>query len=293
MRKLAVWLTDKPSNAVLAMVVAFPLAPPLSAAVLVQQCAVHGFTGALLRAALTVGAVAAAGLIVGAASLELAMFCALVLVLGLSIGAVLVRTGSTTLTVQISLLVALVAIGVLHGLGIEGPSLWQTLAANIRGALAAGSNPEIGEFVDNLLAMLHEIALSGFWLTTVIALYLGQNLRALLPDGNFADGRFRDLNLGRVMAATMIVSCLVFASLGTPMARGIAVCLLVAFFVQGLALMHWFVARRAGRHGVLIAAYVALFMPFVNAIALPAFSVLGYVDAWFRIRRQVPTTPNI
>ncbi|MEL7539154.1 MAG: hypothetical protein AAFZ58_05750 [Pseudomonadota bacterium] len=289
MGRFASWLSARPTNAVLVMVVVFPLTPPVAGAVMLQQTLVHGWQGALLRGVLAVATLALAATIVGSGQ-EMAVMCAIVLGLAALLGVALQMTRSTTLTVQLVLLVAIVLIGALHATAADGTKIWTPLANNLRELLSAGQSPANDEFIALMMTMLHEIALIGIWLTAVIALYLGHMLYALMPGNDFEEGRFRDLNLGRLMAATMIVSCIVLAAFESPIARGIAMCLLVAFIVQGLALLHWFVARRGAGAGTLLAAYLALVLPFVNAIALPALSVVGYVDAWFGIRKQLPAT---
>ncbi|MEM8983636.1 MAG: hypothetical protein AAGC71_11455 [Pseudomonadota bacterium] len=285
--RIAAWLAAQPVNAVLGMVVTLPLAPPVASAIAVQQTLVHGALPAGIRASLAVIMMLLSAAIVGAGSTGLAVGSAGFLTIGIVTGLVLKRTGSTTLTAQLALLTVLVLVTVLHGAGIPGPVVWETLAENIERWLAKGDGAEVAQFFDVMMSMLHEIALSGFWLATVIALYLGHSLAALMPGGSFREGRFRDLNLGQLMAGAMIVSCLVLAFVPTAVARAIAICLLVAFFVQGLALMHWFAARRPAGVSLLLAAYVALVMPFLNAIALSALSVVGYLDAWFGVRSRL------
>ncbi|MEM1264043.1 MAG: hypothetical protein AAGH76_16715 [Pseudomonadota bacterium] len=285
--RIAAWLAAHPVNAVLGMVVTFPLAAPVAASIAVQQTLVHGLLPAALRAVLAVSTLWLSTLIVGGDVGGAVYFSIGFLGCGVLIGRVLQGTGSTTLTAQLALLAVLVMVIVLHGAGVPGPSIWTGFAENIERLLASESNPEVDQFVDLMIGMLHEIVLSGFWLAAMIALYLGHSLVALMPGGSFKEGRFRDLNLGQLMAGAMIVSCLLLAFVPSAVARGVAITLLVAFFVQGLALLHWFAARRPAGISLLLAVYVALVLPFLNAIALSALSVVGYLDAWFGVRRRL------
>ena len=298
--RFAGWLASKPTNAVLAMVVALPIAPPLAGAVLIQQWLVHGVRGALLRAGLTLTAVVlAVALVSPAYASALALLSGAVLGVSGLVALVLERTGSTTLTAQLTLLLAIIAIVWLHAGDIDPGEVWKIYADYFRSSVADDAPPEVVESVETLVSTLHEIAVASTWMAVMIALFLGYSLYALMPEHAFSKGRFSDLNLGRIMAAVMITACVALAFTASHVARGVALCLLVAFFLQGLALLHWFVRRRRAGYGLLVATYIALLSPFFGAQALLIFfamallvlSVVGYIDAWFGIRTALPAAP--
>ena len=261
--RFADWLARTPTNAVLAMVVALPVAPPIAGAVLIQQLLVHGWRGALQRAGLTLAVVAlATSLVYPDYAPVLASLSAATLIVCGVVGAMLVRTGSTTLTAQLTLLLAIVAVVSLHVSGVAPAEVWTVYADYIRSSVADDAPAEVLQSVEALVATLHEVAVGSTLIAVMIALFIGYSLYALMPGNGFSLGRFSDLNLGRIMAATMIAACVLFALTGSGIARGVAFCMLVAFFLQGLALLHWFVRQRRVGYGVLAATYVALLAPF-------------------------------
>jgi hypothetical protein len=112
---------------------------------------------------------------------------------------------------------------------------------------------------------------------------LGYLLYRHLP-GETADfGRFRDLNLGRVIAITMALASLVALLSDAIWVQNIAFVMFFVFWLQGLAIVHWLYGE--GYLPVVGVVAVYVLMPFLNVILLMGLAVVGYIDTWFRLRR--------
>ena len=79
------------------------------------------------------------------------------------------------------------------------------------------------------------------WILPTTGMLVGYGLYRKLPVELGDYGRFRDLNLGKVIAVALaLVAALGFA-IDSAVLRGVAVVLFVAFSVQGMALRNNFV----------------------------------------------------
>ena len=123
------------------------------------------------------------------------------------------------------------------------------------------------------------------WLIQAASLALGYSLYRLMP-GDVADyGRFRQLNFGRVIALTMAVASLVTIVVDAIWLKSFAFLLFAAFWLQGLAVVHWMHARGILQMFGIIATYALMLV--AGWIVMPALAVFGYTDAWFDFRRMM------
>ena len=96
-------------------------------------------------------------------------------------------------------------------------------------------------------------------------------------------GRFRDLNLGRVIAGVMAVASVVAFLAGLTWLQSVAFVLFAVFSVQGIAIVHWLHAE--GMVPVFVVVLLYGTMVVLSPIIITAMAVLGYIDAWFNLRR--------
>jgi uncharacterized protein YybS (DUF2232 family) len=124
------------------------------------------------------------------------------------------------------------------------------------------------------------------WSLYAMVLLLGYAVYRRLP-GNTSDfGRFRDLNLGRVLALTMAVASVIAMLTGAIWLQNLAFVIFAMFWLQGLAIIHWLHAERRLPLAVVIFVYVLI--PFLNALLVMGLAVVGYIDAWFGFRTRKP-----
>lgn len=133
--------------------------------------------------------------------------------------------------------------------------------------------------------------------TTMINVFIGRWLQALLFNpGGFSD-EFRSLHLGRRMAIIAVI-VLAAASLAGGAFGGLAVNLLFVvgaqYTLQGLSLAHAVVSYTGARSAWLFGLYtLMLFLPPQVALAL---SAAGFADSWMDVRTRFkkggPPTPR-
>jgi hypothetical protein len=122
------------------------------------------------------------------------------------------------------------------------------------------------------------------WSMYTFVFLMGYALYQCLPGKAAEYGRYCDLNYGRVLAGIMAVTSVLAVLAGSIWLQNVAFLLLVTFWLQGLAIVHWLHVEKNLPSLVLIATYV-LMVPLIGILMI-AFSVLGYLDAWFNFRAR-------
>jgi len=123
-----------------------------------------------------------------------------------------------------------------------------------------------------------------FWMLYVTGLLLGYALYSKLPGEDGKYGRFRDFSYGRVIASTMAVASLLAVLVDVAWLQNVAFVMFVAFWLQGLAIVHWAHAQQLLPLGAVVAVYVLL--PLLQVLLVTVLGILGYMDAWFVLRRR-------
>ncbi len=201
----------------------------------------------------------------------------------LLLSAVLLGSRSLTLTVQVAVIVAAVAMLVFYIVVVDPVAFWQpymdTMAEIVR-----QNNLQL-----NLELLTAEVmtvsAVLAFWMLYTVGLLLGYALYRRLPGETGEFGRFRDLNLGRVIAVVMALTSLLAFVVDAAWLQNLAFMLFVVFWIQGLSIVHWMHAQGTLPLAAVIAVYALL--PFLQVLLMTALAVLGYTDAWFSFRRRM------
>jgi hypothetical protein len=126
------------------------------------------------------------------------------------------------------------------------------------------------------------VAFVSFGLAAVMLLF-GYALYRHSPGETRNFGRFRDLNLGRVLASVMAVTSVVAFLTQQAWLQSVAFVMFAAFSLQGIAILHWLHAE--GRIPVFLLVLLYGTMVVLSPIVVTAMAVLGYIDAWFDLRR--------
>lgn len=289
MKSVAEWLAARPLNAVigLAAVQSLPLVSFLSGAVLVYLVLLQGakravieaiFAGTLLLALTGVTGLPLEPRLAGIASVWLPALFVSVLLRG---------TGSLTLAIQVSVIVMAIVVLVFLAVAGNPVEFWSTfLEALVDAWREAGLNeqadligPQIATLAENMTVLVTFIS----WAISTIMLLLGYALYRQVRGAGRDYGRFRDLNLGRVIAGVMAVTSVVAFIAGLAWLQSVAFLLFAVFSVQGIAIVHWLHAEGMLPVFVVVLMYGAMvvFIP----IMITAMAVLGYIDAWFNLRR--------
>ena len=199
-------------------------------------------------------------------------------------------TVTKSLTLSLQVLVLLAVLGMVGFFVVVGEPIafWQ---AELESAADTWRSLGAAELADNLtegrdvfaaqMTMFIVIMLWTIYATTFV---LGYSLYKRLP-GETADyGHFRDLNFGRVIALIMAICSVVAVLSGATWLQNIAFVMFAIFWLQGLAIVHWMHADKVLPGFAVVVVYVLLVL--LSAVVVIALAVLGYIDAWFRLRRK-------
>jgi hypothetical protein len=291
MRAMAKWLVARPLNGVLVLAAtSSPYLGFLSAALVVLLVLHDGIRVAAFKA---VGAgllLAVIGVVVGTPP-SVIMAVAIVYWLPAALLAtVLATTRSLTLTLQVSVLVAVLGMLVFFGIVGDPVVFWE---AELGAAAEIWRNMGAVELADSLTegqamlaAQMTMFIVTLLWTIYAVTLALGYKLFRQLPDETDRFGRFRDLNFGRVLALIMALCSVIALVTGAAWLQNIAFVMFAVFWLQGLAIMHWL--HGAGiLPGFAVAMVYVLMLP-LSAVVVIGLAVLGYIDAWFELRRRAP-----
>jgi len=289
MQAVAAWLVARPLNAVLALAatISLPYLSFLSGVVLVLLVLHKGPKAAFLDAVIAGGLLAVVGL-VAQGSLATVLSGAVVMWLpAMLLAVLLIATRSLTLTLQVSVIMAILLmigfflvvgdlVGFWRNILVEIVEVWRELGLTEQADLLDGQ-------LDAVAEQMTTIAVLTSWAVHSVNCVLGYLLYRHLP-GETADfGRFRDLNLGRVVAITMALASVGAVLSDAVWLQNIAFVMFFVFWLQGLAIVHWLYGE--GHLPVFGVVAVYVLMPFLNVILLMGLAVVGYVDTWFRLRR--------
>jgi len=150
-----------------------------------------------------------------------------------------------------------------------------------------GLSGDTTSLIENMARVMTGVLAATVVFTTMINLFLGRWLQALLFNpGGFGE-EFRSVHLGRRMGVVAVI-VLLAATIATGIVGGLAVNLLfvvgAVLTVQGLSLVHAVVNYTKAHSAWLFGLYVLmLFLPPQVALAL---SAAGFADSWMDIRAR-------
>ena len=285
MQALAAWLVARPQNAVLGLAVTLLLPAPqlTSGVIMVLLVLAQGWKRAAIEA------VAAASLLVVVSLLFGVSIASIVTLMVGTWGPVLLlalllkRTRSLALTLQVTVIAAVVAMVGFYVAVPDPVAFWQPYLT----AMAEFAHQNSLELNTELLnaEIMTVSATLAFWMLYVTGLLLGYGLANRLPGEAGRYGWFRDLSFGRVIASMMAIASLLALVVDVAWLQNLAFVLFVVFWVQGLAIVHWMHAQQMLPLGAVVAVYVLL--PLLQVLLITGLGILGYMDAWFEFRRRM------
>jgi len=282
---IAAWLVSRPQNAVLGLAVTLLLpAPQLTSGVIMVLLVLgQGTKLAVIEACIAASVLLTVSLLFGVSIASIVMLMVGTWLPVFLLATLLSGSRSLTLTVQVSVIVAAVAMLGFYVVVVDPVAFWQPYMT-MMAELVAKNNLQL-----NLELLTAEImtvsAVLAFWLLYTVGLLLGYALYRRLPPETSDFGWFRNLNLGRVIAFTMALTSLFAFVVDVTWLQNLAFVLFVVFWMQGLAIVHWMHAERQLPLAALIAVYALL--PFLQVLLMTALAVFGYMDAWFDFRRRL------
>lgn len=285
MQAIAKWLVARPHNAVLGLAVTLLLPAPqlTSGAIMVLLILVQGIRLAVIEAIVAAPVLAVAFVLFGGTLASVIVLMAVTWVPVMLLAVSLATMRSLTLTLQMTVIVAVAALLVFQIAVPDPTAFWQPyldiMAAVIR---------ENGLQLDTELLTADVMTISAvlvFWMLYTVALLIGYWLYQQLPVEVHDFGRFRDLNFGRVIAFTMLLASLLALVIDATWLQNVAFVTFVMFMMQGLAIIHWLHGEGILPVAALVAVYVLL--PFLQVLLVMVLALIGYADAWFGFRRRM------
>jgi len=284
-RTIASWLVARPQNAVMGLAVTLLLPAPqlTSGVIMVLLVLAQGAKLALVEGCIAAAVLLTVSLIFGVSISSIVTLMTGTWVPVFLLAIMLLGSRSLTLTVQVAIIVAALALLGFYVVVVDPVAFWQpyidTMAEIVR-----QNNLQLNLELLTAEVMTVSAALA-FWMLYTVGLLLGYALYKRLPGETGEYGRFCDLNLGRVIAVMMALTSLLAFAFNATWLQNLAFMMFVVFWIQGLSIVHWMHAQGTLPLAALIAVYALL--PFLQVLLLTALAVLGYMDAWFGFRRRM------
>ncbi len=293
MQPIAAWLTSRPQNAVLGLAATYilflPLAGVFSGAVMVLLVLHHGVRRALTQALAAAAVLALLALLSGGSAAAMAFAALMSWMPAFVLAALLGNWRSLTLTLQVSVIVALAGLLGFYAVLGDPAVFWSSWLADEAATLfrEMGLHEQAAALVENQAAIAQQMTVLfvfTIWSLYVFGLLLGYALYQASVDQKAVFGRFCDLNFGRVLALIMAVASVAAVLSGAVWLRNFAFLVFVVFWIQGLAILHWLHAEK--RFPAILLVVVYALIPLLSALPVLSFAVVGYTDAWFGYRTR-------
>ena len=285
MQALATWLVARPQNAVLGLAATLLLPAPqlTSGVILVLLVLAQGTRLAVIEAAAAAALLLAVSLVFGVALASVVTLMAGTWLPLLLLTLLLTGTRSLALTMQVTVIAAVMAMVGFYLVVPDPAAFWQPYLTTMA-EIVRENSLELNTEMLNAEVMTVSATLA-FWMLYITGLLLGYGLYAKLPGKPAEFGRFRDLSFGRVIASIMAVASLLALVVDVGWLQNVAFVMFVVFWIQGLAIVHWMHAQQLLPLGVVVAVYILL--PLLQVLLITVLGILGYMDAWFEFRRRV------
>lgn len=137
-------------------------------------------------------------------------------------------------------------------------------------------------------AMLIGAAAANLLLASLGALFLGRSWQARVVNPGGFRREFHHLRLGRAMAVLAAVFCLAAVLSSAALPANLAVVMLAAWMVQGLAVVHFTAALRGWTVAWMVTFYVVVVLClFMASPVLVLISLIGMADQLFNFRQRL------
>lgn len=283
MQAIANWLVARPQNAVIGLAVTLPLPLQLVGGIVIALVVLaHGWRQAMLEAAIAAVLVVAIFLLSGQTVTTAVGMLALTWLPVMALVAVLVATRSLTMLMQLSVIAAVMGLLGFALIVADPDVFWQPYLQLLQ-EIFKERGLQIDASVMNADVMTMSAVLA-FWLLYSSCLLLGYALYRGLPRDTAEFGRFRDLRYGQMIAVATALAWLLSYIVESSVLQNIASVLLVAFLMQGLALLHWL--RHAEFLPVITVIAVYVLLPLLQVLPVMLLAIVGYTDAWIDFRRR-------
>ena len=206
----------------------------------------------------------------------------------LALGLLLRQTSSWTVTIQAALAVCLLVVLLVYAFVPDVPQLWRPLLQQYaKPALEQAGMParQVDEALEYSAGMLTGLLTASLLLSSLLALMLARSMQAALFNPGGFSTEFQALRFGLWPAALGVALLLAMALSSATLPGELMAVVGVAFFLQGLAVIHGLVAQHGLQRGWLVGLYIVLAIILSPMVMLLAG--LGWVDALLDFRRRL------
>jgi hypothetical protein len=279
------WLLRKRQRLVVAAIVAAALMPVVAAALLCVETARRGVLAACSSAVFGVAGFALLALAVRADVATLVGIGAATFASGVAIGALLRRAGNLTFAFQGTVLIALVAVLLLGVFGPDPHALFDAGLRELSTVLRSGGADE--QQIADVVAQSGSVLLVAAVFSHLVAtLLLGYWWYGVVAQEARFGAEFRQLRLGRVLGIPLTVVLAVGLAFAVPLVQNLAPLAMLAFVLQGIAVVHAWAYARSWHPGFLAPLYVMLAVPPLMVLAILPLGALGLLDNWLNLRAR-------
>ena len=288
-------MVASPGNAVLALGASTLLPPtrPLGAVFLAMLVMARDVKAASVLAALAAGTLVLFATLVGNEPLLVAQVVLVSWLPAYVLAVVWQRSRSLLLTLQLSLLAAIGVLLVFHVAVSDIDAFWEPVFKVLDDGYrqqgltspVAVLREGLAPLPDSLAVLMTTSVITMYWLLSIVEIGFGGALYNALPGERRVFGRMRDLDFGRVLAGLFAVVLVLAFATGSSLLRQIGLLMTFAFVVQGIVVAHWLHLERRAPAWLVVATYGSLLVLMQYAVV--AIAVIGYLDAWFRIRHRI------
>jgi hypothetical protein len=275
------WLLAQRQRLVIVAIVAAPLLPVVTAALLALETIRRGAVQGALSAAFGVAGLSLLAVLSRTGVLAFALIGVASMGAGVLVGSVIRWAGNLVLAFQVIWLVCFVAVLAFGAFGPDPATLFAPLAKDLEASLAAqpGSEVQAAEAAAQLaqtlpaamvMGLLGGTLLLGYWWSTVAS-----------GHARFA-AEYRQLKLGRWLGSTALLVLLLRLVFDAPLVQNLLLLAVVGCLVQGLAVAHAWVHAKKWHPAFLVVLYVLLLSPLAIVV-----TGVGLVDNWFDLRKPV------
>ncbi len=201
------------------------------------------------------------------------------------------KNSSFTLTVQllsIILILFLIYFFIIVG---QPDNFWSEILINFSTILMDSGLRDEALLIQNQMNLIIEqissIIAVMIWSSYVFILAFGLNIYNSDENTPNSLDSFSDLNLGKFIAVFAALCSLSLFFADIYWLKNLTYTLLLFYWLQGLAVIHWFRNKRIIPRFLLVIIYVLL--PVFNVLIVMLLAVVGYTDAWFNFRSRIKT----
>ena len=280
MKTLTDWLLAQRQRLVIVAIVAAPLLPIVTAALLALETMRRGAAQGATSAAFGIAGLSLLAVLSRTGVLAFALIGIACMGGGVAIGILIRWAGNLVLAFQVVWLVCFVAVLALVAFGPDPAVLFAPILNDFKEALQAppGSEAEVAQVLAEVAQTLPAATLLSLIGGTLFLAYWWCTVAEGRP--RFAV-EFRQLKLGRWLgsAATLVVVLgLVFDA---PLVQNLRAMAVFGFLFQGLAVTHAWAHAKQWNSALLVLFYVLLVLPPLAIVV----TVVGLVDNWLDLRK--------